>query len=207
MSKNPKTNDHAGLRCRLVRHWEAWRGPATGHTALAMRHLKTCAECQAFFTEDVSFENQLRGAACVEKTAMAAALQSDFEQRILRAVRASQPEPEQPKQGSRGISLTWSLAGAAAAIALALAVAQWRVPDKAGPELVASQEVQAGTPDAQESSLRWWSSLEARESALELATHNPLEQEIESISANAQSVLGFLALNFLPTEPVKNPAG
>ncbi|MGC4072052.1 MAG: hypothetical protein QM760_05960 [Nibricoccus sp.] len=205
-------NNRPGLRCRLVRRWEAWRGPAAGHTALTARHMETCEECQAFFAEDFAFEEMLTTAARAEKRATAP--QIGFEQRILRAVRESQPEMERESaltgQRSRGVSLAWSLAGAAAGVALALVVAQKVATEKTGPQVVTKTPVNVNEtpvmPDANvavddvQTPPRWWESLNAGDSARVLTAKNPLQQEIESISTDAQSVLGFLALNFLPTE-------
>lgn len=206
MNKNHEENfnDRPGLRCRLVRRWEAWRGPAAGHTALTTRHMETCEDCQAFFAEDFAFEDLLRSSAQAEKRATAP--QIGFEQRILRAVRESQPEA--PQRGKA--SLVWSLAGTVAGVALALVVAQQMTPEKTAPEFAANQPANNTTPmpDAgaelteEDAGMpaHWWQSLGTRESALELAAKNPLQQEIDSISTDAQSVLGFLAMNFLPTE-------
>jgi hypothetical protein len=188
--------------------------------------METCQECQAFFADDFAFEEVLRGSARSETRFAIAMPDGAFEQRILRAVRESEPEAESERaavaagQRKRALSLTWSLAGAAAGIALALIVAQRNTPEKAGPQVVTTQPkpMNETTPSregteiaggATETPLRWWRSLDAGESAIALAAKNPLEQEIESISTDAQSVLGFLALNFLPTETAttKSPAG
>jgi hypothetical protein len=38
-----------------------------------------------------------------------------------------------------------------------------------------------------------------------LAAQNPLAQELKSVQADARSALGFLALNFIPSDTVRSP--
>ncbi|ATC64159.1 hypothetical protein CMV30_09435 [Nibricoccus aquaticus] len=188
--------------CRAVRQWESARGAAEGQTWVAERHMETCDECQAFFAEDDSFEEMMRGAARVEtRTDLADGPDEGFEQRILRAVRESQPEREVAGESRAGRvkSFGFSLAAVAAGVTLALVLVDRQVtPESSGPVVTLGEGQTAGSAETLEAAA-WWKSGKARSSALELVRSNPLEQEIESISTDARSVIGFLALNFLPS--------
>ncbi len=192
------------LICRAVRQWESARGEAEGQTWVAERHMETCDECQAFFAEDDSFEEMMRGAARAEmRVSVADGPDEGFEQRILRAVRESQPERESAieSRAGRAKSFGFSLAAVAAGVALALVLVERQVtPESDGPVVALGEGPTAGSAETLNTpAAAWWKSGEARSSALELVRSNPLEQEIESISTDARSVIGFLALNFLPS--------
>ena len=206
---NDSENSRPRLICRLVRHWESSRGPVSGHTLLVTRHMETCEACQAFFADDPAFEQSLRRAAAGVKVEP----RSGFEQRILRAVREAETPPVTRKVSGRSWGI--SLAGAAAGVALAFMIFQNSGPEKTGPEvagnLPATGTQELATPEVsadpdRELPLRWLASVEARQSALELAKRNPLEEEMDSVYNDAQAVLGFLALNFLPSGSDESPA-
>ena len=199
------------LICRAVRQWESLRGPADGNgqTWVAERHMETCDACQAFFAEDVAFEEMMRGAA----TEVSVEPRAGFEQRILRALREAETAPATRKASGRSWGI--SLAGAVAGVALAFMVSQNSGPEKIGPEVAGNQPATGNqelvTPEVsadpeREPPLRWLASVEARQSALELAKRNPLEEEIDSVYNDAQAVLGFLALNFLPSGSAESPS-
>jgi hypothetical protein len=207
---NDSENSRPRLICRLVRHWESSRGPASGNTPFAARHMETCEACQAFFADDPAFEQSLRRAAAEVRVEP----RSGFEQRILRAVREADTAPVAKRISGRSWGI--SLAGAAAGVAFAFMVFQNSGPEKTGPELAGNQPAQGShqelvTPEVsadpdREPPLRWLASVEARQSALELAKRNPLEEEMDSVYNDAQAVLGFLALNFLPSGSDESPA-
>lgn len=189
--------------CSLVRRWEAGCGPASGHSRLLARHLKDCAECREFFAEDPGFEQALRRDAARLRRAPA---DSGLERGILRAVRNAEEAARKP---DRDISPVWGRALlAAAAVAAALALVFWPRPSAGGPgkpAAVAKGPAEETPPRiavaAGESPRGWWKTLETRGADLAWAEKNPLEQEIESVRTDAQAVVGFLALNFLPTKP------
>lgn len=199
-----KNSRRPSLICRAVRQWEASQGPAAGQTWVAERHMETCDACQAFFTEDVAFEQSLRRGALDLKSEPDAG----FDLRIMQAVRESLPperEPARESRARRSRSFGFSLAAVAAGVALALIVVQRNVtPENSGP-VVAVNNGEAVSGESL-TAADWFNSVDERSSALELVRSNPLQQEIDSISTDAQSVIGFLALNFLPTAQAEVPA-
>jgi hypothetical protein len=198
-SRRPRSR----LICRVVRGWESARGPAEGQTWIAERHMETCDACQEFFAEDTAFEEGLRRGALSLKSEV---LDAGFDFRIMQAVRESLPERE-PRH-VRARSWGFSLAAVAAGVALALVITQRNdVPQKSAPTLAVVDQPPAPSQTLTKAA-SWLSSVDARGSALELVERNPLQQEIDSISTDAQSVLGFLALNFLPTDvaAIKQPS-
>ncbi len=219
MNKNePSMEKTTGLVCRAVRAWEGAFGGGAELSRVTERHLEVCDECQAFFAEDLSFEDMMRGEALTEKRAGVAMLPVNFEQNILRAVRESQPEVEQASRREKSWSLGLSVAGAAAGVALAVVISQNTGMQPTGPEFAGGREtersgVAAHGEDVSEvasSAMSWWGALDARSSTLELAAKNPLQQEIDSVSSDAKAVVDFLALNFLPaakTGVLEKPRG
>jgi hypothetical protein len=202
-----KNSPRPSLICRVVRQWESSQGPADGNgqTWVAERHMETCDVCQAFFAEDGAFEEMMRGAARVEMHAGEALPDAGFDLRILQAVRESVPEPESVREsrGGRVRSFGFSLAAVAAGVALALVVAQREVtPENGGPVVAVDggDETTVAGESLTVVAADWLDSVDARGSALEMVRRNPLEEEIESISTDARSVIGFLAMNFLPSE-------
>lgn len=192
---NNPTSPRPRFVCRAVRQWESVLGAATDHTFVTERHLEVCDECQAFFAEDVAFEQVLRRDAQDLKSEP----EAGFNLRIMQAVSESLPERE--PRVARVRSIGFSLTAVAAGAALALVVAQRNaVPEKNGPMAA------VGDGEALAATAEWLGSTETRNSALQLVQRNPLEQEIDSISSDAQSVIGFLALNFLPSAPAESPA-
>ncbi len=207
MNKNEQgQGKRTGLMCLAVRRWEGAFGGGAELSRVTERHLEVCDECQAFFAEDLSFEEMMRGEARAGKRAGAAMPDDGFEMRILRAVRESGPERERVTRRERSWSLGLSVAGAAAGVALAVALSQKAGEEPAGPEFAQAHEA-AGAGLAAEAedvakvastAMRWWGALDAGDSARELAARNPLQREIDSVSADAKAVVDFLALNFLP---------
>jgi hypothetical protein len=192
---NNPTRHRPALSCRLVRRWESSHGTATDLTWVAERHCERCDACAEFFTDDAAFEQSLRR----EARGIRVEPSAGFEQRILRAVRESQPEPEP----ARVRPLSIAFAGVAAGVALAIVVAQQMgVKDDGAAPRVATHETPATANPANSSesaAAGWWSSLREVSPVRTLAEKNPLQEEIDYIYTDAQSVLGFLALNFLPS--------
>ena len=191
--------------CSLVRRWEAGFGPGTGEGRLAARHLAACAECREFFAEDPGFEQMLRRDATRLRELPA---DSGLERRILRAVREA--DPAAARGFHQEISPVWRRALlTSAGLAAALAFVFWPrslenrpdAPALAVKEATAAPEVVAPRVAAAAESRDWWQALKARKPDLAWAEKNPLEQEIDSVRTDARAVVGFLALNFLPSKP------
>jgi hypothetical protein len=186
--------DSPRLICRLVRRWEMALGPVTGQTSLTARHMCGCGACREFFAEDLSFEQSLRRDAVRMRTEP----ETGFDQRILRAVMETRPAPRRKVARTFG----FSLAAVAAGVAIAFVV----LHQPAVTNLEKSEIVDAGKSGKESGGLtapaageNWWTAIDARRTALELAEKNPLQQEIDSVYQDAQTALGFLALNFLPS--------
>jgi hypothetical protein len=187
--------DRPRLICRLVRRWEMALGPVTGQTSLTARHMCGCGACREFFAEDLSFEQSLRRDAARMKTEP----EIGFDQRILRAVMETRPAPRRKVARTFG----FSLAAVAAGVAIAFVVLHRPATTNPGEPQIAEVGKNSGkesggltAPAAEEG---WWTTIDARRTALELAEKNPLQQEIDSVYQDAQTALGFLALNFLPS--------
>jgi hypothetical protein len=173
-----------------------------------------------FFGVDEVFEQRLRRDAT--RARLDAAPESGLELRILQAVAAS----ARPVRARRSKAHGWTLLGIAAVAGAACVLIFTQGPASHPREKTApgSRIEIAGTPAAEQtqgdrtevavaaaSSSRdapdeagWWTSLDARQSALTLAAKNPLQHEIDSVYTDAQAVIGFLALNFLPTNPERS---
>jgi hypothetical protein len=192
-------NDHhphrTGLSCRLLRRWEMGMGPASGQSALTSRHMSQCEACREFFSEDLVFEQSLRRAAPRMKVEPEAGMNL----RILQAVMETRPA-RRPVVSRR---LGFSLVAAVAGVALAFVVLQRSMvtesenPEIAGVENSGKESGGLTTPADEDN---WWMTFDARRSALAIAEKNPLQQEIDSVYTDAQAMIGFLALNFLPSE-------
>lgn len=194
--KNNSYENRPRWMCRVVRRWEDAFGTATGQTSLTARHLCGCDACREFFADDAAFEQTLRREAVRVKTEPDAGL----EQRILRAVMETRPAPRRKVVG-RTVGV--SLAAMAAGVVIAFVVLQQPAPtnvekhEVAGAGKSGKESGGLAAPVAEE---RWWTTIDARRAAMELAEKNPLQQEIDSVYRDAQTALGFLALNFLPSE-------
>lgn len=168
--------------CRRVRRWDALFARSSGESRIARRHREHCVDCEIYFAGDAVFEEALRRSA----RDMVVEAPVGLERRILRAHADAVPS----RSFSRGFSLagaSWALAGVALVAVVAFITAiqpevQRRAP---GAEVIAEQERPAN-----------WRALAAP--ARDWFARNPLEEELVSLTTNAQSVLGFLALNFLP---------
>jgi hypothetical protein len=166
---------------------------ATDLTWVAERHCERCDACAEFFSEDPAFEQSLRR----EARGLGAEPAVGFEQRILRAVKEHQAEP--PPARMRSLSLAF--VGVAAGTALAIVLTQQTaVKDNGLAPRVATNETPAsaslaGSPEP--AATGWWNLLREDRPGRTFTGGNPLQEEIDSVYTDAQSVLGFLALNFL----------
>lgn len=188
----------ANLVCSAVRGWEARVGSTSGQTRLASLHLTGCAECREFFAEDPGFEETLRRDATRLRSVSPDA---GLERRILRAVREAAPETR--RRSSRDVSPIWGRALLASA-SVAVAVVLWSLPQAPAPDsavIAAAKKVTvAAQPRVAAAGGEGWKALEARRPDFGWAQKNPLEREIDSVRTDARVVIGFLALNFLPSK-------
>jgi len=169
--------------CRLVRGCisvfgdttaGAPRGPGASHVA-------ACMDCQQFFGACDELELALKRDAARQAQDAPAGL----EQRIVRAVKLSTPEPR-----SRVVRpFSFALAGVAACAALTVLVLQRQSP---APRPAAPTNPVIAAGDV-------WTLL--RPSADALLSGDPLQREADAVVSDARSAVRFLELNFLPTPP------
>jgi len=188
MSTHGKTR----LACRLVRLRDAMTG---SHPAGNVAH---CADCQAYYRAAESIVDQLRTATLRPSQPVP----DELAARIARAVRQSTPAPRR----SRAPMTFAVLAGAAAVFAFAVFLVR---QNAVAPSSQKTKIVDTAKPADFTAFVAGVDSLRTRlldsvEPAAEnLATHNPLSQEITSVQADARAALGFLALNFLPSDSAR----
>ncbi|HTO04056.1 MAG TPA: hypothetical protein VL069_10160 [Opitutus sp.] len=178
---SPKSN-RVPLACR----WTRFRAALTNNPAFARGHCATCADCWDYFAAADQLEANLRRQATAT-----APVPATLERRILNAVQHSpRAERRRPWQAS------WALGGLAAAAIAAVIVfrIQRTPPADAAPPVASIDDVLIV---AQELPKQWFATLQP--GAVRLLEANPLQEEIASVSADAQSALNFLALNFLPS--------
>jgi hypothetical protein len=178
--------------CRVVRFQIALSseaGKTTGHTA-------HCPDCQTYYRASDALVNALRR----DVTREINATPEDLALRITRAVRQSTP---QSRRSRLPIAMS-AFVGAAAVVALSFFIirqnpaAQINSPKPAN--VTSTEQIDVGklVDEADSLRIRFMNSVEP--SAQKFATQNPLSQELNSVQADARSALGFLALNFLPTD-------
>jgi predicted anti-sigma-YlaC factor YlaD len=165
-------------------------------------HVAHCADCQAYYRTADTLVGQLRQSALKQ----AQPSPDDLAQRIARAVRQSAPRPVR----RRAPALSWStLAGVStiAVAALSLFIVRQNPGKPTTQTTVANQQTDLTISSADVTMLvndvdalrsRLLASVEP--TAKTLAEQNPLTQELDSVQADARSALGFLALNFLPSD-------
>ena len=192
---------HGKIRfaCRVARIRDAMTGSrATGHVA-------HCADCQAYYRTDDNLISQLRQTAPKQLQPTP----DDLAQRITRAVRQTAPQPNH----RRWPALSWATLagiGAVAVVALSLFIIRQN-PTKPTTQTTNINHPTALTispSDVTElvdnvDSLRTRLIASVKPTAQTLADKNPLTQELNSVRADARSALGFLALNFLPSDSAR----
>lgn len=184
---NTAATEPSRLSCRVVRAWSSLSGrPPAAHCA-------SCRSCQAFFAAGDALENALRRDATSPRHHPAPSI--GFEQRLARAVHESQPQPE-PRTFRVPLG-AW--AGVAAAAAIAVAFVLNRTPNDAeGATREATQATVAAMFNAANSLSERWETKVVPTTQV-VVTDNPLQQEIDSVVADGQKAVRFLAANFLPT--------
>jgi len=178
--------------CRVVRLQIA----LSGNTKKTTRHAANCPDCQAYFRASDALVTGLSRDAAQERQSPP----DDLAARIALAVRQSTPRPRHSP------TAVWrTLAGVTAVAALSVFLVHQNLPiqptttkNRAVAEIHPA-DVAALVANVDSLRIRLLDSVEP--TAEKLATQNPLVQELNSVQADARSALGFLALNFLPTNP------
>jgi hypothetical protein len=174
---------HPPLICRIGRGWMSVFGDATAGEprGLGAGHVATCDDCRRFFSACDELEFALKRDAARH----APVVPTGLEQRIVRAVYLSAPEPH-PRSTH---FVPFALAGAAVCVALAVFVFQRRFspPRAAAPTnfVIVADDV--------------WTSL--KPSANALLSGDPLQNEVDLMVSDARSAVRFLERNFLPSPP------
>jgi hypothetical protein len=173
--------------CRVTRGWISTFGSAGA--AERSGHVAGCEDCQAFFAADDELERMLRREAVSARAQPSPML----EQKILHAVRRSTaPAP-------RRSPAPWlSFAGAAAAVALGVVVVRNSGSVSSDKSFVAptAQELTQFFGDAIPDNLF----TEMRPQAEAILNQNPLQNELDAVTANARTAVRFLAKNFLTAD-------
>ncbi|WP_414664633.1 hypothetical protein [Horticoccus sp. 23ND18S-11] len=179
--------------CRVIRQWCVVTGQAQP------RHAASCADCRAYFQTGDAVEGALRRDAGAW-TQASPAPSAGFERELLRSIR-EEAAVQAPVRTPGGAWRSFGVAMAACAVVAGIGYVQfgggtWRrdVPDTtvAAETAVVLETVESLSQGLVETVIP---------SAGALVADNPLQREFDSIYADARSVLGFLALNFLPTTP------
>jgi hypothetical protein len=186
------SDDSPRFVCRVTRGWISTFGSAGA--AERSDHVAACENCQAFFAADDELERMLRREAVSERALPSPML----EQKIFHAVRRSTaPAPR------RSPSPWLSFAGAAAAVALGIVVVRNSGPVASGHDPVVAptaKEVADYFADVIPDNLF----TEMRPQAEAILNQNPLQNELDAVTANARTAVRFLAKNFLTTTAVEN---
>lgn len=181
------------LVCRLVRLRDAMTGSHAGHVA-------HCADCQAYYRTADSLSDQLRATA----PRPSQPVPDELAAHIALAVRQSVPAARPPRR-TRVLETFSVLVGAAAVFAFSFylvrqnALTRGQVNEITDTAKPADLTALVAGVDSLRTRL-----LDSVEPAAEnFAEQNPLSREIASVQADARTALGFLALNFLPSESVR----
>jgi hypothetical protein len=186
---------HTRFICRVVRFKTALSGDA----AQTSGHAANCPDCQAYFRADDVLVNALRRDTFRETQPSSEGLAS----RIALSVRQYTPRPR------KSYAAVWtSLAGATAVVALSFFIVRQNSPQRLGSsENLAATDIRPAdvanlVANVDSLRIRLLDSVEP--TAEKIATQNPLTQELNSVQADARSALGFLAMNFLPSDSARS---
>ena len=186
------------LTCRVVRQWCAiFSDQQPGH-------VDACASCQAYFAASRSLEETLRLNAS-EFRADAFTAPPELERNILRAVRISAAQPQEPRRSFPGRS--WAVGALGAIAALVAIVATFVTLDRDSSSGVQPRVAEASTAEEAAVIIDTVETLSSElvesviPSAGELVSKNPLQQELGLVYSDMRSALDFLKMNFLPSVP------
>ncbi len=178
--------------CRFVRTWKSLAGDAT-NIGLGSGHIAKCPDCQRYFAAADQLTSALRRDAVAERHAAPAG----FDLRVLQAIH----HEAAPRRRERHVGrLAFAVAGVAAAVVLALV--PLRQPPRQTASVVAVNS--AALAPQLDAAMNALPALDA--SVASVLKKEPLQQEVQSVYADARSAVRFLALNFLPDGATTQPA-
>lgn len=178
------------LACRVVRRWS---GIVAGGVP---RHAESCPDCRAYFASVATLDGAMRrdARAWAQRTPLPSV---GFERRVVNAAlppsAAASAERRKP----------WRVGPLAAAALAVVAVAAFFRP-VGGPTGAATEADAKMLANAVGTVSRGLVET-VIPTAGEFAANNPLQREFDAIYSDARSVVGFLALNFLPNSPAGTP--
>lgn len=195
-----KTSNHSGsaqprFACRVVQSWISLVGEGTAPPAGAFgsQHVASCECCQDFFARSTALEATLRSGSAVLRAAPSAGL----DRRIISAVRESARPARRAERRFAGGVMAWG--GAVAVVALAVVVVQRQSVSNHGRMGALAVAPTAASDGNDAVATTVWGRLQPDAEAL--LEGEPLQREVDAFYADARSALGFLALNFLPSQP------
>ena len=174
------------LACRVVRQWS---GVVAGGVP---RHAESCPDCRAYFAAGAALDGAMQrdARALAQRTPLPSV---GFERRVINAAlqpsAAAAVERRQP----------WRVGQMAAAALAVVAVAAFFRP--VGSPTSAANEADAAMLANAVGTVSRGLVETVIPTAGEFAANNPLQWEFDAIYSDARSVVGFLALNFLPNSP------
>jgi hypothetical protein len=192
--------DRPRLACRVVQGWGSivGDGAAPQAGALGARHVAECDCCRQFFAGSDALAAALRSTAANLREPAVVGL----DRQIIAAVHRSS-RPAEPVGLRRAASMmAWG--GAVAVVTLAVIAVQKQSRPGGGAvrtmPLAAPVENTGEAADADDV----WGRVQPKATAL--LEGAPLQREVDAVYADARAALGFLALNFLPSQSL-NLAG
>lgn len=195
-----KTSNDSGsapprFACRVVQGWVSLvgDGAAPPPGAFGSRHVAACACCQDFFNRSTALEATLRSGSAALRAAPSAGL----DRRIIAAVRESARPARRAERRFAGGVMAWG--GAVAVIAVAFVVVQRQSTSNNGRTGALAVAPTAANDGNDAAAATVWGRLQPDAEAL--LEGEPLQREVDAFYADARSALGFLALNFLPSQP------
>ena len=173
--------------CRFVRGWASWLGARD--RGMSARHIAGCPACREFFAATDALDAGLRRDA----GRVSQAPSSDLEERIMREIVRPLAQTER-RPARRG----WALAGAGVAAAIMFMSAFFRARHNVTPPS-GTVAVHAPRPTLTAPTAIANGTLTLPANVSTLLAQDPLQGEVKSVYADAQSAVRFLALNFLPS--------
>lgn len=171
--------------CRIVRAGRSLAGDRPMNRGFGSGHIAACADCQRYFAASNQLTSTLRRDANAARRAVPVGL----DRRVLQAIATQSRPPARERHLGR---LAFALAGVTAAVVLALVPLR---PGKSRTDgnLAVDPSVVAPQLNAALAALPT-----LNVSMAAVMQKEPLQQEVDSVYADARSAVRFLALNFLP---------
>lgn len=171
--------------CRIVRAGRFLAGDQAANRGFGSSHLASCADCQRYFAALDSLTSTLRLDANIVRRAAPVGM----DRRVLQAIASESRPRARERHAGR---LAFALAGVTAAVVLALVPLR---PGKSRTEVNLAVDPSVVGPQLN-AALASLPTLNVSMAAV--MQKEPLQQEVNSVYADARSAVRFLALNFLP---------